>query len=840
MKKIFRILSAFLVLATACQKEYVLNTDFSMPTSLSSPSSVTLDVTSSSVVELSWQGGGAADGGIVLYEVLFDREGGDFSDPLTVLPSDLGAYQTLTLTHATLNTIARKAGIKPNESGNFIWTVRGSKGGESKLYNGYETLRVTRGEGIDNIPEHLYISGSGAKESGQEFRVASEGLYIIYTQAGAGEIKMSSEKGGGYAFYADENGKLNEGDGAYVLYEAPSTGLVRITVDFNTLGFKVEEIDPKVRCIWGATYADIAILEYQGNGKFVGDGDVVFYGPGREGTPSWCSWVEERYYFIAKVNGEELCWGSATSGGNATTPDGTAEFYQIAEFPWSQWDNLWKMDHAYDLSHLTFTIDTNKDNTWTHSYQGGAIQYDQPTSAPADLALYGAAAEVEGQPFRQASEGVFVIYAKLGAGGISFRASDGTKYFADSEKKLFIGGRTYEVEASEGITRLTVDFNTNTISFEEIGTDVRLIWGATYADIAVLSYQGQGKWAGEGHVEFIDPSRPETNPPSWLSWTEERYYFIAKVNGEDKCWGRLDGESAERPDGEVSPTFYDMGEFAWSQWDHLWKMASALDNSDVSVTINTNDEGHFKHSFVKQTQDPFPPSTAPSELKLQGSGAEAEGQAFRKVEDGVFVIFAKLKDGDLFFTGDGKTYFQGAESLMQGEGKAAVTASAGEASRIEVNFKTLSVSIKRVDKVALVWGCNECSPFDMSYKGNGVWGGSGEIHFIDPGDPQFNRATWLSWQEERYRFLVWYDGEDDASKCFGIWNDNSEYKEYRPDDPRWAAATSDGRFYECTEYDRGGQWDHLWKMAGEFNGTQVEVNVYTNKDGVMTHTIEHK
>ena len=68
------------------------------------------------------------------------------------MPSDLGAGQTLTLSHATLNTIARKAGVAPNQSGSFIWTVRGSRGGVSKVFNGYETLNVTRGEGIDNMP----------------------------------------------------------------------------------------------------------------------------------------------------------------------------------------------------------------------------------------------------------------------------------------------------------------------------------------------------------------------------------------------------------------------------------------------------------------------------------------------------------------------------------------------------------------------------------------------------------------------------------------------------------------------------------------------------------------
>ena len=202
MKKIIAIFSALLAVATACQKHYELNTDFTMPTTLSSPSSVVLDVTSASTVELSWTGGGAADGGIVLYEVLFDRAGGNFAEPLTVMPSDLGAGQTLTLSHATLNTIARKAGVLPNQSGSFIWTVRGSKGGVSKVYNGYETLNVTRGEGIDNMPERLFVAGSAAKEAGQEFRVVEEGLYSIVTRLGAGSLRFTSEKGGGLVFHA--------------------------------------------------------------------------------------------------------------------------------------------------------------------------------------------------------------------------------------------------------------------------------------------------------------------------------------------------------------------------------------------------------------------------------------------------------------------------------------------------------------------------------------------------------------------------------------------------------------------------------------------------------------
>ncbi len=828
MKKIITILCAVLMVAAACQKHYELNTDFAMPTSLSSPSSVILDVTSSSTVQLSWTGGGAADGGIVLYEVLFDRTGGNFSDPLSVMPSDLGAGQTLTLSHATLNTIARKAGVAPNQTGSFIWTVRGSKGGVVKTLEGYETLSVTRGEGIDNMPERLYVAGAAAKESGQEFRIVEEGLYSIVTRLGEGSLYFTSEKGGGLLFHASAEGKLIEGDGEYTVQVAPSTGLARITVDFNTLGLKIESVETVLHAAWEATGADFAVLEYEGDGVFSGEGEAVFYGPGRDGTPSWCSWVEERYSFLVEIDGVQKRWGSSF-GGNSFTPDGTDSFYYIYEFDKVDWDALWKMDHALDLKNVRVTVWTNKDNQFTHMVEeAGPIVYDRPSATPGELFLTGAAAEVDGQAFRKDGD-KFIAYSKLSGGAISFIDADGVKYFIQDGDDLYIGKRSSDVNAFEGVTRITVDFSTNKVTFDEVGLDVRMIWGCNYDTVIALSYQGAGKFAGEGRVVFVDASRPETNPPGWLGWTEERYYFIATVNGTEVCWGRLDGEDAEnRPDGDVSETFYDIGEFEWSQWDHLWKMGSIFDNSNVAALIDTNDGGHFRHSFTKQTEDPFPPTVAPSELTLSGSGAEVDGQAFRKVADGEFVIFARLTEGGLSFKGDGKNYFLDAEKgLLQGDGEGVATATAeGAVTRLYVNFKDLTVTVSSIDKVRMIWGCCFGDIVPMSYEGAGVWTGTGRADFVQPGD---ERCSWLTWVEERYYFVVTIDGEERL--CWGRLDDVDG--EYRPDDERFTAGE---RFYDCGEFEWS-QWDHLWKMATQMDGSNIEVKMFTNKDGVMTHTV---
>lgn len=579
MKKIiFAILG--IVALLGCQTKYELNTNFTAPTQLDAPELVILDVTSAERVILSWSGGEAEDGGLILYNVLFDAAGGNFSNPLASFQSDKGSQARLTLTHAQLNQIAQAGGVEPNETGDFIWTVIASKGGTDKACGISQTMTLTRGEGIDDNPESLAIAGDAALEAGQVFRKVKDGEFSIVTRLQAGSLYFTE---GESRYYLGTSGKLVKGSDSYALATAPSTGLARVTVSFNTLSMKIEEINPTVGAQFAANNVNFLELNYEGNGVFSGSAEVTLLGPGRPNTPSWCSWTEERYSFIANVDGTSVRWGSKFAGSNdAILPDGSEDFYDIHEVQKTDWGNLWKMSHSFDLKAVKITIYTNKDDKFTHTLEETVITPDpgDPTY-PEAVSLYGAGAEVEGQSFIKVSTGVYRIYAKLKGGEITVK--DDTKTY-----------KTYTCTATPSdadATRLTVDLKNDTVT-EEVVNKLRCLYGATFEDVVTLAYQGQGVWQGTGTIYFRS-----------VSWgMDERYYFIPTIDGEQsKCWGRLDSVDAEnRPDGNQSADYFNCAEFGWEQWYHLWKFASNTDGSNCQITFETNKNGVMTHSVIVQ------------------------------------------------------------------------------------------------------------------------------------------------------------------------------------------------------------------------------------------------
>lgn len=223
-----------------------------------------------------------------------------------------------------------------------------------------------------------------------------------------------------------------------------------------------------------------------------------------------------------------------------------------------------------------------------------------PTSAPSALALYGTGAETAGQAFRKVEEGVFVIYTRLKAGTLFFKG-DGKNYFIDEELGLLQGAGAGETTASpnEHISRITIDFNTLSMKVEAVRENVQLKYCADYRDLASLMYQGNGVYKAENvSIVFIDGNNPSTNPPAWLTWVEQRYYFIVAIDAIETCWGAIN-DNTTNPDMDGKPNgnahFFDINEFSWSQWDHTWKFDDSINGATIDIEVRTNDNGEWKH-----------------------------------------------------------------------------------------------------------------------------------------------------------------------------------------------------------------------------------------------------
>jgi hypothetical protein len=362
-----------MLLALSCAEKYEYNTDFTEPAELSSPASVTLDMTSSAVVVLEWNGGGAADGSIVQYEVLFAAGNGSFDAPVEVIQSDLGALPKLTLTHAQLNTIARRAGILTESTGNIKWTVRSSKGGIVKTMDLSKSISITRGEGID-IPEALYLFGTGTAAPGETgnraFRKVDEGIFHIYTKLIGGDIifRSSAVAGDGFEYYGNSSGKLNEGS-TVMSVTTSGNNPVRLIVNFNDLSVTVEKISD-ILMVWG--HGQSAIV----NGSLIYQGEGVFKATNVEVNAFFTGWgwEEERYRFTLKINDIDYIWGSVYSrSGDSGRPTASTPltWWTITEYLNSAsdgWDWHWKMATQCANARFNVFIYTNENNMMYHQF----------------------------------------------------------------------------------------------------------------------------------------------------------------------------------------------------------------------------------------------------------------------------------------------------------------------------------------------------------------------------------------------------------------------------------------------------------------------------------------
>ncbi|MDR0506145.1 MAG: SusE domain-containing protein [Dysgonamonadaceae bacterium] len=331
---------------------------------------IVLQSSASAALYFEWEPAMAEDGGMVLYEVAFDKTDGDFSNPVFVMASENnGASNYANITHKQLNKIAAMMGVESAKQGTFKWTVFSSKGINPVKAGQERTLTITRLAGFADIPAKVYVTGEASEagtdiSSALEMKSTAEGEFEIYTRLTAGKTYQfaSANTGTPRTFYT-EGGVLKETGTSTVA----TTGVYRITLDFTT-SVSTYTLVTRIGFYFCPDGAILFDLDYIGNGVWKASSKPITFK-----QESWGR--DERYKFrmFVKENGgadpeKELEWATLIGTDSRPTQESPESYYYLKLLTeLSQWDNKWKMIGEMDNALVDFTVYLQADKPYTHS-----------------------------------------------------------------------------------------------------------------------------------------------------------------------------------------------------------------------------------------------------------------------------------------------------------------------------------------------------------------------------------------------------------------------------------------------------------------------------------------
>ncbi len=322
--------------------------------------------TTSASVEFEWEQAKAEDNGVVLYEIAFIREGGDFKTPVYKMVSDnSGLFNKATVSHRILNTIAGLAGIESLETGKLQWTVFSSRSINTIQSPLVRTIEVERPAGFAEIPTDLYITGD-ATEGGTElanairFKQVSNGVFETYTSLKAGEYQLVDGTTGTPVSYSIDGNVIRLGGSTTVTGD---TKVYRINLDFNNIAVDFTEIK-KVELWFAPDNSTKFELPYAGNSRFKAENVTIDFK-----QESWGR--DERYKFKYTVNDggddTEEWWGSSNNDNSRPDNNTPESFWHM--FPISnndQWNHCFKFRTEVDGAQSDIIITMEADAPFTH------------------------------------------------------------------------------------------------------------------------------------------------------------------------------------------------------------------------------------------------------------------------------------------------------------------------------------------------------------------------------------------------------------------------------------------------------------------------------------------
>jgi hypothetical protein len=354
---------------TSCQKDELSNTKVTAVKTLYEPTngkSVVLQSSASASLYFEWEPAKAEDSGMVLYEVAFDKEGGDFSNPIYRMASDNnGGYNHATISHKQLNKIAAMAGIQSAATGKLIWTVFSSKGINDVKADESRTIELTRLAGFAEVPVDVYVTGEGS-EGGTDLAKASimkataNGEFEVYTKLTAGKTYFFTDAkvGSPRKFYTDK-GLLKEGTTGSTVTK---TGVYRVKLDFN-VGSSIYTEITNIELFFCPTNAFLFSLDYQAKGEWKASSKPITFkqeGWGRD----------ERYKFkMTTINsaGETVEeWLGTPNTDSRPTASSPASYYYLYPVDNSQWNGKFKFAGEMDMALADVRVLLQADAPYTH------------------------------------------------------------------------------------------------------------------------------------------------------------------------------------------------------------------------------------------------------------------------------------------------------------------------------------------------------------------------------------------------------------------------------------------------------------------------------------------
>lgn len=370
MKNIYSklVLIVCAVFLVSCDNDELDHTNVSPVNALYSPANnkfYDLGAQSSAIFE--WEGAKAEDNGVVLYDVVFDRENGDFSKPVYTMPSDGNGFQrTLNISFTQLNKIAGLAGIASETIGKLKWTVYSSKGINVQKSSVSGIIEVQRPGGFPT-PDQLFITGAGSETGdvtadAQAFKKVGATTFEIYTKLKAGSYKFITRKTGTPEVYYLSEGKIKQ-DGAATY--AGDSKVYKIKVDFSDGSTTMTEIK-KIE-LWFPPLSEY-LFEY----TYAGGG--IWKAANKHITFKQESWGrDERYKFkFTVVNGAattEEWYGSVNSDNNRPDANSAASYWYMVPVSNDVWSNSFKFATAVDNANVNAEINFSAAATaYTHSF----------------------------------------------------------------------------------------------------------------------------------------------------------------------------------------------------------------------------------------------------------------------------------------------------------------------------------------------------------------------------------------------------------------------------------------------------------------------------------------